>query len=292
MTATARLSEPRTGRAQLVSGGPGTDDPERRTARRRFVAGPRPADAADQVRRLHTSGIASTIGFFAPIAEDEATARATAAQYAEAAAGLAGLPAGTRLEIDLPHLGLDVSPGLCVDLVQEVAGNLPTGGRLQFGAEDSGRTDEVLDVAVAAHRRGVPVRATIQANLRRSRIDLEWLIAEEVPVRLVKGGFREPERIAFTDPAEIDAAIRRLAVQALAAQLEFSLATHDGELQAWSAALQPAPELETLLGVLPEVAHQLAAERQVRVYVPFGPGGEDYLDKRLSDEAAALGRNR
>jgi proline dehydrogenase len=259
----------------------------------RFVAGPELADAARVIHELHAAGIAATLGWFAPVAADEATARVTARRYAEIAAALADLPAGTNLEIDLPHLGLDVHPGLTVELVGEVAAKLPAGSMIQFGAEDSGRTDEVLDVAVATHRRGLPVRATIQANLRRSPTDVTWLVAEEVPIRLVKGGFPETERIAFTTPAEVDAATRRLAEQVAAEWTGpgtgLTIASHDPALQEWSGGLDPVPPVETLLGVRPEAATGLAATRRPRVYVPFGTDGAEYVAKRLSDEAALVG---
>jgi proline dehydrogenase len=283
-----------TATARLAAGDPAGLPPGAAAADSgRFVAGPELADAARVIGDLRTGGIAATLGWFAPVAADEATARATARRYAELAAALADLPAGTNLEIDLPHLGLDVHPGLTVELVGEVAAKLPAGSRIQFGAEDSGRTDEVLDVAVATHRRGHPVRATIQANLRRSPTDVTWLVAEEVQIRLVKGGFTETGRIAFSTPAEVDAAVRRLAEQ-IAGEWTgpgtgLTIATHDPALQAWSGRLDPVPPVETLLGVTPEAAARVAATRQLRVYVPFGTGGAEYVAKRLADEAALVG---
>jgi proline dehydrogenase len=255
----------------------------------RFVAGTDFESAAEVIRGLHAAGIAATLGWFAPVAADEATARVTARRYAEIAAALADLPAGTNLEIDLPHLGLDVSPGLAVELVGEVAATLPPGSMIQFGAEDSGRTDEVLDVAVATHRRGLPVRATLQANLRRTPTDATWLVAEEVPIRLVKGGFSEPARIAYTTPAEIDTAVRRLAEQVTAEWTGpgtgLTVASHDPALQDWAGGLDPVPPVETLLGVVPAAAARLAATRPVRVYMPFGAEDDGYAARRLAEAA-------
>jgi proline dehydrogenase len=259
----------------------------------RFVAGAELSDAAEVIGGLHAGGIAATLGWFAPVAADEATARATARRYAEIAAALADLPAGTNLEIDLPHLGLHVSPGLAVELTGEVAAKLPPGSMIQFGAESSEWTDEVLDVAVATHRRELPVRATLQANLRRTPTDATWLVAEEVPIRLVKGGFPEPARIAYTTPAEIDTAVRRLAEQVTAEWTGpgtgLTVASHDPALQDWAGGLDPVPPVETLLGVVPAAAARLAATRPVRVYVPFGAEDDGYAARRLAEEADVHG---
>lgn len=253
----------------------------------RFVAGSTAGDAAAVVRELAADGLAATVGRFAPVATDAATARATADAYAEVARLLWDLPTGTRLEVDLPHLGVDVDPALATDLLCRIGRALPAGSALQCGAEDATRTDAVLGAVVTARRRGLPVRATVQVNLHRSPVDVDLLVQERVPVRLVKGGFPETPRVAEQDPAAVTARVRLLAGVLTARGADFTLATHDPDLQDRSALLDPAPPVETLLGVLPDRARALARTRQVRVYVPFGRDDDGYVAKRLADERRA-----
>jgi proline dehydrogenase len=252
----------------------------------RFVAGDHFADAEAAAHGLHDAGIAAVVGRFAPVATDEAGARATAAGYTACARRLRRLPVGTRLEVDLPHLGVDADPRLAADLLVGVAAALPPGSAVQCGAEEACRTDAVLGAVLAAHRRGAPVRATVQANLRRSPVDLDVLVGDGVPVRLVKGGFRETADRALVDPAEIDRRIRSLAYVLHVRGADFAVATHDPALQDWCAELDPTPPIETLYGVLPERAAELAERGPVRTYVPFGTGGDEYVAARTRAEEA------
>ncbi|WP_344023135.1 hypothetical protein [Pseudonocardia kongjuensis] len=48
----------------------------------------------------------------------------------------------------------------------------------------------------------------VQANLRRSPLDVDVLVAAEAPIRLVKDGFRESATVAPTDPEGVDQRIR------------------------------------------------------------------------------------
>ncbi|MCF7551757.1 proline dehydrogenase [Pseudonocardia sp. WMMC193] len=252
----------------------------------RYVAGERFADVETAVRGLHDTGIAAVVGRFAPVAADGATARATAAAYTACARRLGGLPAGTRLEVDLPHLGVDGDPDLAADLLCDIAAALPPGSAVQCGAEEAWRTDAVLGAVLAARGRGAPVRATVQANLRRSPLDVDVLVADGVPIRLVKGGFRESATDALVDPDAVDRRIRSLTYVLHVRGAEFTVATHDPQLQDWCAGLDPTPPIETLYGVLPERATALAGRGPVRTYVPFGVGGEEYVAARTRAEEA------
>ena len=253
----------------------------------RYLAGTDEAGATARATALARDGFACNIGWLAPTAGDARTAEANTARYARLAAALADLPDTTWLEADAPHLGADLSTGLCVRNLRTVAERLPRGRLLQVGAEDASRTDAVLGAVLAAHREGLPVRATVQANLRRGEEDVDRLSAAGVPVRLVKGGFAETPELALQGPDEIDAAYLRLARRLARSAAPPTFATHDARMWRELPAVTGA-QTELLLGVLPEEARRLrAAGTAVRLYVPFGTDWEGYLAKRVADAEEA-----
>jgi proline dehydrogenase len=94
-------------------------------------------------------------------------------------------------------------------------------------AEESWRTERILDVVLALAMQGAPVMATLQANLRRSTADARRLADAAVPVRLVKGAYREPPDVAHTWGEPTDVAFLRLAHELHAASIELVVGTHD-----------------------------------------------------------------
>jgi hypothetical protein len=103
--------------------------------------------------------------------------------------------------------------------------------RVQVGAEDTSRTDPILEVVTALAAQGAPLMATVQANLRRSPHDVARLAAAGVPVRLCKGAYAEPAGLAYPWGEATDVAFLRLAHQLREAGAAFSLATHDPVLR-------------------------------------------------------------
>ncbi|MDG9711941.1 proline dehydrogenase family protein [Streptomyces sp. DH10] len=255
---------------------------------RHYLAGTGRAAAAARARELAGSSMACNIGWLTGVAADASTAATNTAGYEQLAALLGDLPTTTWLEADAPHLGVDVSPELCLRNLRIVAEGLPSGRFIQIGAEDATRTDAVLGTVLAAHRQGLPVRATVQANLHRSEEDVERLIHAGTPVRLVKGGFRETAATALQDPAHIDTAYLRYARRIAAAGVPLTLATHDARMWRQLLPALSGTPVEMLLGVLPAEARRLrAAGVPVRLYVPFGTDWQGYVAKRVSDAEAA-----
>lgn len=104
------------------------------------------------------------------------------------------------LAIDLSRIGLDIPADFCLAQLERIAATMTPGRLIQIGAEDSSRTDRILDVVLAAIEGGLPVMATVQADLQRSPVDAVRLAAAGVPIRLVKGAYVEPtDRVAGAD---------------------------------------------------------------------------------------------
>jgi proline dehydrogenase len=249
---------------------------------RRYVAGDEIADAIAMAGRLRAAGLGASVDLFG-----ERTARADAEPvvraYEELCAQLArATDERAWVSVDLSHLAFDAA------LLDRVAAAVPAGRRLQVGAEEAAVTDRVLDLVVAAARRGRPVEATLQANLRRSPGDALRLAAEGVPVRLVKGAYVESPREALAWGPPTDAAYAELARALRDAGADVALATHDAPLREALLAELPGARCELLLGLAERDALALAAAgRDTRVYVPYGGDWLRYFLRRRAESTGA-----
>jgi proline dehydrogenase len=260
---------------------PGARERAWRSARR-YVAGAETADAIAVARQLDAVGLGASIDLFGERTEPR-EAPAVARRYTELCAAVVGATdGGAWLSIDLSHIAFDEA------LLDEIAGAVPPGRRLQVGAEEAAVADRVLDLVVGAARRGLPVEATLQANLRRSPADADRLAAEGVPVRLVKGAYAEAPDVALPWGPPTDRAFAGLAHKLHIAGVDVALATHDPLLRATLLADMPDARCELLLGIDPPGARRLAASgRDVRVYVPFGPAWFRYFMRRRAESQGA-----
>jgi proline dehydrogenase len=248
---------------------------------RRYVAGERVQDAVAVARALAADGIGASLDLFGERVTERSHAARVADVYVELASALAATPPDTWLSIDLSHIAFDAGH------LRRIAAALPPGRTLQVGAEEAATAGRVQEAVIAAAAAGLPVAATLQANLRRSPGDADRLAAAGVPVRLVKGAYVEPGPIAHPNGPPTDRAYAELARRLAGPGGDgdgVALATHDDALREPLLAALPAASCELLLGVAPDRARALAAAgRTVRVYVPFGPHWLRYLLRRRAE---------
>ena len=254
----------------------------------RYVAGRDREDAFSRVRALAADGVRASVDLFGEQVTDALVVSQAADAYGDLATAAGELPETTSLSIDPSHIGLDISSELCAENLHRITVGMPAWCRLEVGAEDSTRTDRVLDVSLRAFASGARIMQTLQANLRRSPEDAARLIEAHVPVRLVKGAYVESPEIALPWGRETDAAYVSLADTLHRAGLEVALATHDAGLRDALLLAMPQCEVHMLLGVLPDDANaQVARGRSVRLYIPYGPNWARYWMRRLAESQGA-----
>ena len=254
----------------------------------RYVAGRDRESAFSTVRTLTEDGLRASVDLFGEQVVDSGQAAQASDAYVDLASALSEMPQTTSISIDLSHIGLDISTDLCAENLRRIAAAMPAWCRMEVGAEDSTRTDRILDLSLAAAASGVRLMQTVQANLRRSPDDVARLIEMNVPVRLVKGAYVETPDVALPWGRETDSAFVALADTLHRAGHDVALATHDAGLREALLLLMPECEVQMLLGVLPDEARGLVARgRGVRVYVPYGPNWARYWMRRLAESSSS-----
>ncbi|MDQ5830559.1 MAG: proline dehydrogenase family protein, partial [Actinomycetota bacterium] len=163
--------------------------------------------------------------------------------------------------------------------------------------EDSPYTAVTLDIVVDLHRRHENVGAVIQAYMRRSLDDVCRLVEAGVTVRLCKGIYDEPRRIAYKDFDTVRQNYIFLLDELLKGGTYVGIATHD-EFLIWHALRlihqlevpEDRYEFQMLLGVDEELRGILVgAGHKLRVYVPFGEEWFEYSSRRLKENPKIAG---
>jgi proline dehydrogenase len=258
---------------------------------RRFVAGETVADAVAAARQIEADGATQTLAYLgesiATIAEADAATRACIATLNE----IAATSIDRNVSLKLTQLGLTVDRATCVDNLRRVLD--PATSRdffVRIDMEDSRYTQVTLDVFETLWQQGYRnAGVVLQSYLARSVDDARRMNALGARVRLVKGAFAEPRRIAYRSKAQIDRAFIEIMELLLTEGTFPAIATHDQALvnatKALAAARGITPdryEFQMLYGVRRDLQYSLTREgHRIRVYVPFGRAWFPYVMSRL-----------
>ncbi len=271
-----------------------------RRVSRRFVAGTAVADAVAASAALNGQGMAVTIDHLGENVTNRDEARQSAEAYHQLLEVVRERGLRATVSCKLTHLGLDVDSGWCRELVCALARHAAgLGNFVRVDMEGSAYTEATIGLVRAIHaalaKTGQDAIGTvIQAALYRSAADVEQLCAERIRVRLVKGAYQEPPRIAFPRKADVDANYVALMQRLLPSGLYHAIATHDERMIratiefARREKLSPDDfEFQMLYGIRRDLQQALVREGwRVRIYLPFGTAWYPYFMRRLAERPA------
>jgi len=152
---------------------------------------------------------------------------------------------------------------------------------LEIDMEGRPHVDDTVRSAVSLAAGGMKVTLALQAYLDRTPGDVVTCRDSGIPVRLVKGAYLGDTG----DFVTIQEQFRKNADILIAADIPFSAATHDPELITWLreeiADRRELTEFAFLKGLADRTKSELVADGwKVAEYVPYGPGGQGYLQRR------------
>jgi proline dehydrogenase len=266
---------------------------------RRFVAGESVADAIAAARRLEATGFRQTLDFLGESITTMAEADRATRAYLGILKEIAASGIGRNVSLTLTQLGLTVDRATCVDNLRRVLdGAAPYEFFVRIDMEDSRYTQVTFDVFETLWQQGYRnAGIVVQAYLPRSMDDVRRMNALGARVRLVKGAYREPRKIAYQKKEQVDGAFVDLMQLLLMDGIQPAIATHDRAMleatTAFASRQAIAPdrfELQFLYGIRRDLQARLAGEGyQVRIYVPFGPEWFPYFMRRLGERPANVG---
>ncbi len=261
----------------------------------RFIGGPDVSEAVRSARAIERSGMTHTFNYLGEHVRTKAAAAEATAAYGMVIDHVRAARMECNLSIKLTQLGLELDPGLCETNLEQILEKADASDCfVRIDMEHSALLDETLRIAIAARARHEQVGTVLQAMLRRTPGDLARLNEARLPVRLVKGAYREAPDIAFADKRDVDGAFTELAETMLESGVEPAFGTHDPRMftavnTAAAARNIPAEryEFQMLYGVRRDLQGALIAKGYgVRIYVPFGADWFPYFMRRLAERPA------
>ncbi len=258
----------------------------------RYVAGETLDDAVATLRALAGEGAAGTLDVLGEEVDDRAKAEAAVAEYLRVLETIERERLDANVSIKLTLLGLKIDPDFCCDNVERIATSARERGNfVRIDMEDHTTTDETLAIYHRLQPRLGNLGVVLQAYMRRTLSDLDALPAEGANVRLCKGIYIEPRRVAWKGYdtvrlnflAALEKMIRRGVYAAVATHDEYLVCAARALLERYEVA-RDRYEFQMLLGVDEELRRILVAEgHRMRVYVPFGRDWYPYSIRRLRE---------
>jgi proline dehydrogenase len=206
---------------------------------------------------------------------------------------------GRNISLKLTQLGLTIDRATCVDNLRRI---LDVAARHEFfvriDMENSPYTQVTLDIFETMWQQEYRnVGTVLQSCLPRSLQDARRMNALGARVRIVKGAYKEPRKVAYQDKAQVDAAFVEIAELLLSEGTYPAIATHDPRMiaavrshAARHGITQDRFEFQMLYGIRRDLQMQLRSEGfNVRVYVPFGREWFPYFMRRLGERPANIG---
>ncbi len=284
-----------------------------RRVSRRFVAGETLEEGLEVARSLQEQGYLVTLAHLGEWVHTEDDARRAKEDIRRLIAAVGQRNLRAYVSVKLSHLGMHLSPELSLTLMRELLDEARTHDMmLRVDMEEHPLVEPTLELHRSLWEEGYRnLGLVIQAYLYRSEGDLRRLIQMRVPVRLVKGAYREPASVAFPRKRDVDANFDRLARMLLEAARApdaprlsdngrhaplAAIATHDWNrveyVLAYTERLgleRDALEFQMLYGIRRDLQERLREMGYpVRIYVPFGEEWYPYFMRRLAERPANL----
>ncbi|HZY65407.1 MAG TPA: proline dehydrogenase family protein [Rubrobacteraceae bacterium] len=258
----------------------------------RYIAGEKLDDAVNTIRELHRAGCVATVDVLGETSDNKREASEKLQEYKRVLDALDEQGLDSGISVKLSGLGLLFDEELCRANLEEIVEHAAEKERfVRVDMEDSPFTATTLQIVLDLHERHENIGAVIQAYLRRSLQDVVRLAEAGVTVRLCKGIYDEPRRIAYKNFHTVRHHYVVLLEELLKSGVYVGTATHDEHLVLHAQRLvhqlkvpDDRYEFQMLLGVDEELRDILVESGyKVRVYVPFGEEWYEYSTRRLQE---------
>lgn len=279
----------------------------------RFIAGESLADGIQTIKLLNSKGINATLDHLGEDTDSPEKARQAALDIIQAFDAIEEAGVRANVSVKLTQIGLGISSELCIEnleMILKTAQGYHSFVRIDM--EDSTVTQRTLDVLRSVRQHGFDnVGIVIQAYLYRSEEDIRKLLSECVKIRLCKGAYTEPAKVAYPKMRDINSSYDRCTSLIINGAISQgcpkispcgkippvpAVATHDSrriefaKVYAEKVGLaKDAMEFQMLNGIRRDLQEQLVKEGYcVRVYVPYGTEWYPYFMRRIAERPADL----
>ncbi len=260
---------------------------------RRFVAGETLDEAVPKVKEINSKDVKITLDLLGENVTDRKTADETVQNYIQLLKGINEAGINGSISVKLTMMGLNIDREYCKKNLFKLLDAAREGDQfVRIDMEGSDHTQATITLfKEASEHYGRHVGVVIQAYLHRSKEDIPELAGMGADIRLCKGAYKEPERIALQNMSAIRDAYKEYTKILLAETTCPRIATHDDELINWTKNYTNEQsigkerfEFQMLYGLRQDTMEELAASGyNARIYVPYGTMWLPYFKRRLTE---------
>ncbi len=265
---------------------------------KRYIAGETIEDGLKVSEKFNEEGILVTVDLLGEFIKTISEAEDNRNQYLDIVTKFSAKNIKGSFSLKPTMFGLLIDNEVCYSYIRDIV-KFASGKNcfVQIDMEDSQCVDLTLDIFTRL-REEFPanVGIVLQAYMRRTLDDLIYLskintTGNPINVRLCKGIYIEPEKIAFKKFKEVQVHFLKCLEFILQNKLYASIATHDKVLVEGAFNLlekykisKNLYEFQMLFGVTPELRKSIVEKNHtMRIYVPFGKEWFGYSTRRLKE---------
>ena len=255
---------------------------------RRFVAGEEAATALEHARQLNDRSVGAILNLLGEHYADRGPADADAAAYRRLVEDVASADLRARVSVKPTQLGLAADEEVFRENLGTVVEYADEHGVFVWvDMERPGTVEATLSAYETHARAGRAVGVCLQANLARTPEDIDRLADAGGTVRLVKGAYDPPAGEGYTDRDRVDEAYEACLERLFRSHDRVAVGSHDPAMLARAATLHEeygTPyEVQMLMGVRTDAQYDLAGQREVWQYVPYGRRWLSYFYRRVTE---------
>lgn len=277
----------------------------------RFVAGETIDDAIEAVIRLNNNGFYATIDFLGEQTFSETDAQNSTREIMHLLEKIKLSKIEANVSIKLSQIGLLLGEEFCKNnLIKILNKAKETNNFIRIDMEDSTVTDQTLKILDWARAIYVNVGIVIQSYLFRSENDVEELMEKQIPTRMVKGAYKESNKISFKNKSDVDANFVKLSLKIISSMKSnidvdrkegkfppiLAIGTHDEKIikniineMKNSELPTRLLEIQMLFGIRNDLqSHYLSEGYPIRIYLPYGTYWYPYFMRRLAERPSNL----
>lgn len=265
---------------------------------RKFIAASDLEGAIDEVKRLNSKGIMATLDHLGEGVTQLDQALSYRDEYIRLIKAIAESRVDANVSLKPTQMGLALDKEMGYEHIRAVVREAKYYRNfVRIDMEDSQYTDATLEMIWKLHKEQLTNAGTvIQAYLYRSEQDAKDCIDQGIPLRLVKGAYKESSSIAYQNVKDVLWQYKRIIQMHLDHHVYTAIASHDDKIIRWTkqyALEHDIPkdrfEFQMLYGLRMQEQVKLAEEGyRVRCYVPYGTMWYPYYTRRLAEKPANL----
>lgn len=259
-----------------------------------FVGGQGAEETIDTVKQFNQDGRAATVDCLGEFIETEQDAVDIANECIQVIGRIKEHDLDAQVSLKLTSIGLRIDSNIAYQQLSRIAEiAYQRNMRVTVNMEEAAMVESIVQVFERVHDRYPNVGIALQANVYRSRFDLERLHAT---VRVVKGAYDGDDETYIQPKKTVDETYLQLIKTNLLRGNYTQVATHDEEIIRQIICFTQMKnidrtqfEFQMLQGMRPKRQQELVRQGyRVVIYVPHGVDWYTYLMRRLAERPANI----